>query len=43
MYIGVGRLRILGAGGQGLEYLGGGARGANFQQAHAVINILSYM
>ena len=29
IYIGVGRFRILG-GGQGLEYWGGGARGAEF-------------
>ena len=36
-YIGVGRLRILGGGGQGLRYWGGGgARGAISQQAHGV-------
>ena len=33
--IGVRRFRILG--GQGLEYWGGGARGANSQQAHVVV------
>ena len=37
-YIGVGRFRIFGGGGQGLEYWGGGARWrTNSQQAHDVV------
>ena len=39
IHIGVGRLRILGGGGQGLEYWGGvqGGGGANSQQARDVV------
>ena len=38
IFIGVGRFRILGGGGQGLKYWGvGGQGGPNYQQAHDVV------